>query len=176
MSEENGGAPPVVGIRLADGDGDVIVIHRFLCVVAQSVLLSPIGAEKSMAEIDRICSEPDYGFALMAMRDDVMVGTIGCINPAWWYGDDRFVTDRWFFAVPGARGRGIGGLLLGEAVAMAHASDAKFVLQGKIRKRKKFFITDPVLIEPGSNMDLEKVAEHVLRQRGDGPDRVDADA
>jgi hypothetical protein len=124
MSEIGGRTPdlrhPTSGIRhlrAASSDADVVVIHRFLCRIAQPVLHCPINGEKSIAEVYRVVRETDYGFALMALEAGELVGTLGAIFVPWWYGDDHFFTDRWFFSAPGHRWAGPGLLAQADAIA-----------------------------------------------------------
>lgn len=111
----------------------MIAIHRFLMVVARPVLLCPINVEKSLLEVIRVTKEE---VALMAMRGDVLVGTLGLIKPTWWYGDGHFLTDRWNFCVDGERNGGAGRLLDEEAKAIATHAGLPFINQGKIRRQK----------------------------------------
>jgi hypothetical protein len=130
-------------VRLAASDLDAAAIHAFLCNVAPQlgVLQCPINAEKSMLEVWRIVraldhaepGEVPYGFALMAQIGDRLVGTLGAICPKWWYGDARFFTDRWLFALPGIPG--VGAALTGDADALASEAGMPFILNLKQRKR-----------------------------------------
>jgi GNAT superfamily N-acetyltransferase len=104
-------------IRAASSDADVVAIHRFLCTVARPVLHCPINGEKSIAEVWRVVKQGDYGFALIALEDGELVGTLGAIFVPWWYGDDHFFTDRWFFTLPGHRWAGPRLLAEGDAIA-----------------------------------------------------------
>ena len=108
-------------------------MHRFLLVVARPALLCPINPIKSLNEIIRVTKEE---VALMAMRGDTLVGTMGLIRPVWWYGDDAFLTDRWNFCVDGEKHGGAGQMLDNEAKAIAAAAGLKFINQGKIRRQK----------------------------------------
>ena len=81
------------------------------------MLHCPINHEKSFAEIRRVVTERDYGFAYLALEDGQLVGTLGAIFVSWWYGDDHFFTDRWFFTLPGHRWAGPRLLAEGDAIA-----------------------------------------------------------
>src|ERR1700761_695187 len=83
-------------IRYAENDDDVIAIHRFLLAVAGSRLLAPVNVFKTLEEIIRVTKEE---VAIMAMRGDRLVGTMGLIKPTWWYSDEAFLTDRWNFCI-----------------------------------------------------------------------------
>ncbi|HLN07831.1 MAG TPA: hypothetical protein VK281_02545 [Xanthobacteraceae bacterium] len=74
--------------------------------------------------------ETPYGFALIAERAGHMLGTLGVI--CYWYGDVRFFTDRWFFAVPDPQ-REIGSALRAEAEALAREAGLKLVINLKQR-------------------------------------------
>ena len=104
-------------VRPAENDEDAVAIFRFLCAVATPVLHCPINHEKSFAEIRRVVTERDYGFAYLALEDGQLVGTLGAIFVSWWYGDDHFFTDRWFFTLPGHRWAGPRLLAEGDAIA-----------------------------------------------------------
>jgi len=112
----------------------VIAIHQLLLIVARPRLLAPINAEKSLYEIIRVTKEE---VAIMAMRGDYLVGTMGLIRPTWWYADDAFLTDRWNFCIESEMHNGAGKLLNDEAVAIARAAKLKFINQGKIRRLKE---------------------------------------
>jgi GNAT superfamily N-acetyltransferase len=119
-------------IRPAASDADVVVIHRFLCRVAAPVLHCPINGEKSIAEVHRVVTDGDYGFALMAIAGGDLIATLGAIFVPWWYGDDHFFTDRWFFALPGHRWAGP--RLLAEADAIARAVGVPLIVNLKQRR------------------------------------------
>jgi GNAT superfamily N-acetyltransferase len=119
-------------IRAADSEQDVVAIHRFLCRVAPPVLHCPINAGKSLAEVQRVVTDRDYGFAFMAFAGADLVGTIGAIFVPWWYGDDHFFTDRWFFTLPGCRWAGP--RLLAEADAVARDVGVPLIVNLKQRR------------------------------------------
>lgn len=124
---------PQLFIRYASTDDDVIAIHRFLMVVARPALLCPINVVKSLQEVIRVTKEE---VALMAMRGDMLVGTMGLVRPTWWYGDDSFLTDRWNFIVDAEKNGDAGRLLDHEAKEIAKAAGLPFINQGKIRRQK----------------------------------------
>lgn len=111
-----------ITIRYAQSDDDVILIHRFLCVVAGPTLPGPIDAQKSAIEVWRVVN---HDVALMAIRDDQLVGTLGIIQPEHWWGQSKFLANRWFFTLPGSRA---GKPLLKEAKAIALASELELHL------------------------------------------------
>jgi hypothetical protein len=98
-------------VRFAQSDADVVAIHRFLLVVAGPTLPGPVDGKESAIEVWRVVDPPSpdnprppsgYGFALMAMRGNLMVGTLGVINPRfWWNPALGFFASRWFFTIPG---------------------------------------------------------------------------
>jgi hypothetical protein len=111
-------ALPGITIRFAETDDDVIAIHRFLCVVAGPTLPGPIDARDSANEVWR-CANHDV--AIMAMCGDLLVGTIGLTNPAyWWNTKFKFLVNRWAFAIPGS---GAWRPLLKEARAIGVSSE-----------------------------------------------------
>jgi len=129
-------------VRLAESDQDAAAIDAFLCEVAAraGALRCPVNPEKSMQEVWRIARAVDlaqgddipYGFALIAERAGEMVGTLGVICPAYWYGDQRFFTDRWFFAKADPQ-REIGPALRAEAEALAREAGLTLVINLKQR-------------------------------------------
>lgn len=123
---------PVV-IRYASTDADVVAIHRFLLVVARPAMLCPVDPVKSLVEVIRVAKED---VALMAMRGDVLVGTLGLVRPVWWYGNGAFLTDRWNFVVEQERHGEAQRLLIDEARSIARAANLPFINQGKIRRQK----------------------------------------
>lgn len=135
-------------IRFAETDDDVIAIHRFLLVVAQPAMMCPVNVEKSLHEIIRVTK---YEAAIMAIKGDMLVGTMGLMRPTWWYGDADFLTDRWHFVLPDLWHSDANKKLLGEAKAIAREAGLNFIHQGKIRKVKDgTFLMFPRLHEPES--------------------------
>lgn len=126
--------PAPLALRYAENDDDVIAIHRFLLVVARGAMLCPVNVQKSLLEVIRVTTEE---VALMAMRGDMLVGTLGLIRPVWWYGDDAFLTDRWNFVVDAEKHGPAEEMLLDEARKIAAMSKLKFINQGKIRRGRK---------------------------------------
>jgi hypothetical protein len=101
-------------IRPADGDNDIITIHGFLCVTAGPTLPAPIDPKKSVEEIWRVVN---HEYALVAVNEESkLVGTIGIVKPDFWWGNQTFMVNRWFFALPDS---GAGAPLLREAEAIA---------------------------------------------------------
>lgn len=117
LNGANGHAPAERVIRAAESDADAVAIFRFLTAVAAPVLHCPIAAEKAFAEVHRVVTERDYGFAYVALENGQIVGTLGAIFVSWWYGEDHFFTDRWFFSLPGHRWAGPRLLAEGDAIA-----------------------------------------------------------
>jgi hypothetical protein len=120
-------------VRFAEGDDDKIAIHRFLLVVAAPHLWGSIGVEKSLLEVIRVVDEEA---ALMAIVDDMLVGTVGIIKPVWWYGPDEFLTDRWNFCLPQYYHTPVEQALMNEVHALSEQTGLRFINQGKIRERK----------------------------------------
>jgi hypothetical protein len=125
--------PQPLFIRYAENDNDVIAIHRFLLVVARPAMLAPVNVVKSLEEVIRVAKEE---VALMAMRGDMLVGTLGLMRPTWWYGDESFLTDRWNFVVDPEKNGDAGKLLWEEARKIADVSKLPLINQGKIRRLK----------------------------------------
>lgn len=85
--------------------------------VAGPTLPGPINPQKSAMEVWRVASQD---VALMAIKDNALVGTMGLVNPEFWWGDLKFLVNRWFFCMPGSRAWRP---LLKEAKAIAVASE-----------------------------------------------------
>jgi len=124
----------VITVRYAETEQDMTAIHRFLLVVAQPALLCPVNIVKSLEEVIRVTREE---VALMLIHNDVMVGTMGIINPTWWYGDAGFLTDRWHFVLPAFDNTPASAALMAEAVSIANLAGLRFIHQGRIREGKK---------------------------------------
>lgn len=102
-----------VVIRYAESDDDIINIHRFLLAVAAPTLPGPVDPVLSIHEVWRVVT---HEVALMAIRDDKLVGTLGIIQASHWWGKVGFWANRWFFTLPGSRA---GKPLLAEAKKIA---------------------------------------------------------
>jgi hypothetical protein len=109
-------------------------IHQLLLVLAAPAMLCPVNVVKSLLEVIRVSRDE---VALMLVRDDRLIGTMGIINPTWWYGDGGFLTDRWHFVLPEVMNTPAAELLMDEAIKIAEAAGTIFVHQGKIRKGKR---------------------------------------
>lgn len=145
-----------ITVRYAESDEDVVLIHRFLCCVAGPLLPHPIDGPKSATEVWRVVT---HDVALMAMRDDLLVGTMGIVNPDWWWGDAKFLSNRWLFAIPGS---GAWRPLLKEARAIARASELELVIISEDRGKV-------VILNKSKN-------RHVLRNPDHRLDDVDLNA
>jgi K(+)-stimulated pyrophosphate-energized sodium pump len=106
--------------------------------------MAPINPVKSIGEIWRLVNEPGAGFVLMAIEDEVLVGTLGVLSTDWWYGDVNFLTDRFFFVVDHLKNKGIGKALEDEAAAVAKELNANLIINGKMRRKgASSFVTLP---------------------------------
>lgn len=74
--------------------------------------------------------------ALMVFVDGRLIGTMGLIQPDWWYGDGAFLTDRWHFVEPEFDGTEASQALLAEAEQIAAAAGVDFIHQGRARERR----------------------------------------
>jgi hypothetical protein len=79
------------------------------------MLPGPIDPKKSIEEVWRVVNEE---VAVMAIEDGRLIGTMGLIRPAFWWGDIHFLVNRWLFAIPGSKAWRP---LLKEALAIASA-------------------------------------------------------
>ncbi|WP_354158722.1 hypothetical protein [Bradyrhizobium sp. JR5.3] len=120
-------------VRYAETDDDVIAIHRFLLVVAQPAMRCPVDVEQSLMEIIRVTKE---NVALMVLKGGLLVGTMGLIDPAWWYNPKhRFMADRWHFVLPEHQHGPVNRALIDEARKIAADAGLEFIHQGKIREK-----------------------------------------
>lgn len=113
-----------------------VVIHRFLLLEVSAELEKrggAIDAEKSLNEIIRVCEE---GAAIIALKNDCLIGTMGIIRWTWWFNNVDFMTDRWTAVVPEFRHQGVKQLLLDEVKKIADGAGLQFVNQGKVRDMK----------------------------------------
>lgn len=127
-------AEPVISVRFAESEQDMTAIHRFLLVIAQPAMRCPVNIIKSLQEIIRVVRDEA---ALMLIHNDVMVGTMGIVNPTWWYGDGGFLTDRWHFVLPEFDNTPASEALMDEAIEMARLAGLEFIHQGRIRRGKR---------------------------------------
>ena len=96
----------------------------------------------------------NHDVAIMAVRGDLMVGTMGIIQGTHWWGNVKFLANRWCFANPGSRAWKP---MLREAKAIAVASDMEFHLiaeeRGKITILNRSPLRDgkriPLGLQPG---------------------------
>ncbi len=120
-------------IRYAETDDDVIAIHRFLLIVAQPAMRCPVDPKDSLLEIIRVTKE---NVALMAIKGGLLVGTMGLIDPVWWYNPKhRFLADRWHFVLPEHQHGPVNVALMDEASKIAASAGLEFIHQGKIREK-----------------------------------------
>lgn len=121
-------------IRYAETEQDMVAMHEFLLVVARPAMQCEVNVVKSLQEIIRVTREE---VALMLVREGRLIGTMGIINPTWWYGDAGFLTDRWHFVLSAFDHTPDSALLLDEAIKLADQAGLKFYHQGRIRQGKK---------------------------------------
>lgn len=126
-------------IRYAQTDQDVIDIHRFLCVVAGPTLPGLIDGPASATEVWRVTT---VEASIMAIRGDMLVGTIGLIKcPYWWSPAFHFMANRFFFTLPGS---GAGRPLLSEAIAIAEANEIELHIYDEAKGRLRIFNRSPL--------------------------------
>lgn len=125
-------------LRYAATDDDVVAIHRFLCILAIPTLPVKANHSKSATEVYRVVNTE---CALMVMRGDFLVGTMGIIKPDFWYGDGHFLVNRWFHAIPGT---GAGRMLIREAIAIARGADLELWIIDEAKCRLKCFNRNPL--------------------------------
>lgn len=112
----------------------MIAIHRFLLVLGKSQALAPIDATASLIEIIRVTKEDT---AIMAIKDGMLVGTLGLIRVPWWYNPNYFfLTERWHFVLPEFHHGEPDRLLKQEARNIADLTGFTFIDMGKNRPQK----------------------------------------
>jgi hypothetical protein len=124
-------------LRYASSDEDVVAIHGFLCVVALPNLVAPIDPAKSATEVWRVVN---HECALMAMRGNVLVGTLGILQADWWWGKGQFFVNRWFFTLPGTNA---GSMLLREGIRIAKDADLELHIIDEKKQRYRIFNRNP---------------------------------
>jgi hypothetical protein len=123
-------------------------MHRFLLVVARPAMQCPVDAQDSLLEIIRVTKE---SVALMAIKDGLLVGTMGLISPNWWYNTKvSFLTDRWHFVLPDLWHSPVNAALKAEALKIAADAGLQFIHQGKIRERGGEYLMMPRSFRPKS--------------------------
>lgn len=123
-----------ITIRYAETDADVVAIHGFLCVVAGPTLPGDIDPKDSATEVWRVVN---HDVALMAIKDDRLVGTIGIVSPRWWWNSKlSFLANRWLFTLPGSKSLMP---LMREAVGIAKASDLELHIFDETKGRLLIF-------------------------------------
>lgn len=134
MTSSEAGPPeqPEITIRFAESDTDVLGVYMFLLATAGESLLGSVDEEKSIAEISRVQRD---GASLLAFVDGKLAGVMGLMKVEWWYGDDSFITNRWFFILPDLKFKGVGARLLAEAKIISTQADLPLVIIGHKRAR-----------------------------------------
>lgn len=127
-------------------------IHRFLLVVAQPAMLCPVNIYKSLEEVIRVVRDEA---ALMLMKGDLMVGTMGIINPTWWYGDEGFLTDRWHFVLPEYDNTPDAALLEEEAIKIGEIAGIRFIHMGRARRGKRGILRMRPRVYGGESVIIE---------------------
>jgi GNAT superfamily N-acetyltransferase len=153
--------------RYAESDDDIVAIHRFLCAVSIPLLWAPIDAQDSINEVYRVVRQE---CAVIAIVDNLMVGTMGLMRMNWWYNTKYcFMVDRWFFTLPEATNKGVGARLKAEAEIIAKGAGIPLFIMGKWRKDKRVPVISPRIFPNQRQLD-------VLRRTTDqhADDRTDA--
>ena len=137
-----------ITIRYAETDADVIAIHQFLVIVAGPDLPGPIDAHDSAVGVWQSAT---YDVALMAMKDDKLVGTLGlCQNSFWWNTKIRFLANRFFFTLPESHAARP---LLKEGIAIAKASNLEFHVYDERKGRLLIFNRHPARKNHNPHLD-----------------------
>src|ERR1035441_9776452 len=127
-----------ITVRYAETDGDVVAIHGFLCIVAGPTLPGAIDPKDSATGVWMTAT---YDVALMAIKDDRLIGVLGlCHNAFWWNNKIKFLANRIFFTLPGS---GAGSPLLREGIAIAKASNLELHIYDERKGRLVIFNRHP---------------------------------
>lgn len=124
--------PLEITVRFGESDKDVLGVYMFLLATAGESLLGAVDEEKALTEIARVQRD---GASLLAFVDGKLAGVMGLMKVEWWYGDDSFITNRWFFILPDLKFKGVGARLLAEARVISTEADLKLVIIGHKRAR-----------------------------------------
>jgi GNAT superfamily N-acetyltransferase len=130
-------------IVYAQTDDDIVLVHKFLCMVSQPILFAPIDPLKSVTEVGRLVKDPGAGFVLMAIEDGMLVGVLGVMTADWWYAHSTFLTDRFFFVVDDWKNKGTGKALEDEALGVARELNVNLIINGKMRRKGDVIYTLP---------------------------------
>lgn len=144
-------APPEspITIRYAETEQDAYAIHEFLLVVAAPAMRCPVDPIESLMEVLRVMKE---NVAIMAIKDGRLIGSLGIVNPPWWYNPEHsFMCDRWHFLLPQFQHTEADQMMLDEAEAIAEAAGLEFIDMGKIRERKRAGKRPKLMMMPRSS-------------------------
>lgn len=114
-------------------------------VVYNGKTQAPVDHMRSAIEVYRVIKDEA---ALMAIKDGMLIGTMGIVAPEWWYAKEgtRFMTDRWWAVLPQYQNGPVNDALVEEAGKVAQAAGLQLILHGKTRERLKG--GRPVLYQP----------------------------
>ena len=84
--------------------------------------LPPLHMDNVYMAVRRVMTE---GVCLVAVKDDIVTGSIGCIRTGYWFSMTPMLSDLWFYVLPEHRGRA--GLDLLRAIK-ARAADQRMDL------------------------------------------------
>lgn len=91
----------------------------------------PVDPIASLNEIIRVARDE---VAIMAIKNEHLVGTLGLMHVGWWYNPAyRFMTERWHFVLPQFKNGDVNRMLISEAESIANIAGLEFINQGKIR-------------------------------------------
>lgn len=155
-------------ISYTETDQEIVNLFRFLCLMALPTVIGRIDEKTALLEVNRLCKED---IPIQADIDGELVGALGLLRVKWWYGPDRFMTDRWFFIYPALRNRGVGAALLAEAGTLGLQAGCPVIINGHMRKRNRgagagIHFTKPLVIHPADvpTMDWNAAERRVLEE------------
>lgn len=110
-----------ITVRYATTLDDVRAIcGKNLAIMHREMGIVPANPGKAFKRVhDLVLGEGGDGFALMAERDGVLIGSLGLEIGECWYGDGQVLIDLWFYTLPTERGGLTARVLMREAAAVA---------------------------------------------------------
>ncbi len=88
-------------LRIATPD-DIEKIGKLLWMMTAEIGVGRVNEQKAREAVNRTLLERD-SCCILAERKGAVVGCLGLVMTAWWYSDDRFLTDLFFFVHPDHR-------------------------------------------------------------------------
>lgn len=143
-----------VTVRLA-GREDLRAVLGLLGQMHLEVGIGTLDPHKTTAMAAHVI---DNGIPLLAMKDDLAIGTMGLEEVAWWYSRDTYLGDRWNFVLREHRASKAAQMLRDTAKGIARKSGLNLLLAslgGEDHDRKRLFFRRGGLKEIGATFMME---------------------